>query len=53
MANQVKRVVVACGKYRVLQANLLKRDLCELSNYRNESQVIFQAAPFLEEKSLP
>jgi hypothetical protein len=49
----MNKVAVPCGQYRVLQANLLKRDLCELSNYRDESQVVFRAAPFLGERSLP
>jgi hypothetical protein len=45
-------VGVACSTCHVLRANLLKPDLCELSNYRDESQVVSDAAPFLEERSL-
>jgi hypothetical protein len=38
-------VGVACGEYSVLQANLLKPDLCERSNCQDEPQVAFHAAP--------
>jgi hypothetical protein len=43
---------VACGACHVLRTNLLKPDLCELSNCRDEPQVVSDAAPFLNEKSL-
>jgi hypothetical protein len=43
---------VACGVCHILRANLLKPDLCELGNCQDESQVISDAAPFLEEISL-
>jgi hypothetical protein len=45
-------VAVACGTCHILRASLLKPDLCEFSNYRDESHVIFDAAPFIEERSL-
>jgi hypothetical protein len=45
-------VGVACTEFRVLQADLLKHDLYELSNCQDEPQVIFDTAPFFEEKSL-
>jgi hypothetical protein len=48
--NQANRVGVACGPCHVLRANLLKPALCELSNYRDESQIVFDAAIFFEEK---
>jgi hypothetical protein len=50
--NQMNRVGVAYGTYHVLRANLLKLDLCELSNCRDEPQVISDTAPFFEEKLL-
>jgi hypothetical protein len=43
---------MACGAYHVLQANLSKPDLYELSTCRDESQVISDLAPFIEERSL-
>jgi hypothetical protein len=43
---------MACGTCHVLRASLLKPDLCELSNYRDEPHVISDAAPFFEKKSL-
>jgi hypothetical protein len=43
---------VTCDECRVFQANLLKPDFCELSNRRDELQVVFDAAPFFEERSL-
>jgi hypothetical protein len=43
---------VACGARHVLRANLLKSDLCELSNCRDESQVVSDAESFIEERSL-
>jgi hypothetical protein len=43
---------VACGAYHILRVNLLKFDLCELNNCRDESRVISDAAPFFEERSL-
>jgi hypothetical protein len=43
---------VVCGECCVLQANLLKPDLCELSNYRDEPHAIFDAEPFFEERPL-
>jgi hypothetical protein len=45
-------VCVACSEYRILQANLSKLDLCELSKVRDESPVVCDAPPFLEERSL-
>jgi hypothetical protein len=45
-------VGVTCGEYFVLQANLLKPDLREQGNCRDEPQVVLDAAPFLEERSL-
>jgi hypothetical protein len=52
-ANRVAvAVAVACGICHIIRANLLKPDLCELSNSRDESQVSFDAASFLEERSL-
>jgi hypothetical protein len=44
-------VGVAYGEYSVLQANLLKIDLCEQTNCRDESQIVFHAARFLDERS--
>jgi hypothetical protein len=43
---------VAYDKCRVFQVNLLNADLYELSNCRDEPQVVFDAAPFLEERSI-
>jgi hypothetical protein len=43
---------VKCGACHIVRANLLKPDLYELNNCQDEPQVIFDAAPFLEEKSL-
>jgi hypothetical protein len=50
--NQTNKVGGACGACYIFQANLLKPDLCELSNYRDEPEVIFNAAPFFKERSL-
>jgi hypothetical protein len=44
-------VSFTCGTCHVLRANLLKPNLCELSNCRDELQVVSDAAPFLEERS--
>jgi hypothetical protein len=44
-------VSVAGEEYCVLQADLLKRDLYNQSNRRDEPQFVFHAAPFLEERS--
>jgi hypothetical protein len=52
---QIRRIecmAVACGPYHLLRANLLKHDLYELNNYRDESQVVFDAAPLLEGRLL-
>jgi hypothetical protein len=48
----VNKVGVACGACHVLRANLLKPDLYELSNCRDELQVVSDAAFFIKEKSL-
>jgi hypothetical protein len=48
----VNTVGVVCGEYYVLHANVLKPDLYELSKCRDGPQVVFHAAPFLEERSL-
>jgi predicted RNA-binding protein Jag len=45
-------VAVAYGAYHVLRANLLKADLCELSNYQDELQVVLDVAHFREEDYL-
>jgi hypothetical protein len=45
-------VGVACGEDYILQANLLKSDLCEQNNCSDELQIVFHAAPFFEERSL-
>jgi hypothetical protein len=50
--NQANRVDVACDACHVLRANLLKPDLCEPSNCRDESQIVSDAVPFLEKRSL-
>jgi hypothetical protein len=47
--NQVNRAGVACACH-FPRANLLKRDLDKLSNCEDEPQVVFHAAPFLEER---
>jgi hypothetical protein len=44
-------VSVICGACHVLRANLLKPDLCELSNSRDELQIVSNVAPFFEERS--
>jgi hypothetical protein len=49
--NQTNRVGVPCSACHALQANLLKPDLYELNNYRDESQVFSDAALFFEYKS--
>jgi hypothetical protein len=36
---------VACGACHVLWANLLKPDLCELSNCRDKSQIVLMRRP--------
>jgi hypothetical protein len=51
MPGHMNTMGVACEEYCVLQANLLKPDLCEQSNCRDEPQIIFLVAPFLEERS--
>jgi hypothetical protein len=43
---------MACGICRFLRAKISKPDLCEQSNCQNEPQVISEAPPFLEERSL-
>jgi hypothetical protein len=45
-------VGVAYGECHLLQANLLKPDLSELSNCPNQPLIFFAAALFLEERSL-
>jgi hypothetical protein len=50
--DQANRMAVAWGVCHVLRATLLMPDLCELSNCRDESQVVFDAAPFFEQRSL-
>jgi hypothetical protein len=40
-----------CGVSHVVRENLLKSDLSELSNCQDKSQVVSDAAPFLEERS--
>jgi hypothetical protein len=41
---------VTCDAYHILQANLLKSDFSQLSNSQDESQVVSNPAPFLEER---
>jgi hypothetical protein len=48
----VNRIDVACGACHLFRANLLKPNLHELSDYEDEPQVVSDAAPFLEERSL-
>jgi hypothetical protein len=52
MANQANNMGMECGTCHVIRPNLLKSDLYQLNNRRDESQVVSDVAPFLEERSL-
>jgi hypothetical protein len=45
-------VGVVCGACHVFRANLLRPNLYELSKYQDESQIVSDAAPFFEKRSL-
>jgi hypothetical protein len=49
----VNRVGVACDEYHFFRANLLKSDLRELSNYRDEPPVDFLGPSSLSSTRFP